>query len=61
MGIAWVDQLCEDLEIPRLSAYGITAGDIPELVEKGRQASSMKANPIQLTPDELAGILTAAL
>jgi hypothetical protein len=31
------------------------------LVEKASQASSMKANPIVLTRDELAGILQRAL
>jgi alcohol dehydrogenase class IV len=36
-----------------LRAYGVTEADIPDLVEKAAQASSMKENPIVLTPQEL--------
>jgi alcohol dehydrogenase class IV len=50
-----------DLRIPGLSAYGISSRDTDELVAKAAQASSMKANPIQLTPAELASVLEAAL
>jgi alcohol dehydrogenase class IV len=39
----------------------MTAGDIPELVEKGARASSMKANPIELERNELTEILEQAL
>jgi len=60
-GIAWVEDLCEDLKIPRLSAYGIAGVDIPALVENGKQASSMQANPIRLTGEELVEILEMAL
>ena len=42
-------------------AYGMTHDDIPLLVEKSAVASSMKANPIELTMDELARILSAAM
>ncbi len=60
-GAAWAADLVEALGIRRLAAYGITAADIPEIVAKSQQASSMKANPIPLTTDELAAILHAAL
>jgi len=60
-GAAWVADLCAALRIPTLGAHGITRPDIPALVEKGSCASSMKPNPIVLTPDELAGILEAAI
>jgi len=60
-GIAWVEELCEDLKIPRLGSYGITGEDLPVLVENGKQASSMQANPIRLTGEELAEILEMAL
>jgi alcohol dehydrogenase class IV len=46
---------------PPLSAYGITAADVPALVTQAKQASSMQANPVALTDDELAEILTRAL
>ncbi len=60
-GVAWVEELAATLTIPRLAAYGIGAADIPEIVAKSRQASSMKANPILLTNDELSAILRDAL
>jgi alcohol dehydrogenase class IV len=60
-GVIWVQELCQALHVPPLSAYGMTPDDIPLLVEKSAVASSMKANPIKLTTDELAGILTRAI
>ncbi|HEY5910318.1 MAG TPA: iron-containing alcohol dehydrogenase [Verrucomicrobiae bacterium] len=60
-GVDWVRRLVEDLGIPRLRAYGVTAAHVNELVDKAAKASSMKANPIVLTREELAGILRAAL
>jgi alcohol dehydrogenase class IV len=60
-GVRWVSELVRDLKIPPLRAYGIGAGHIPELVTKAANASSMKANPVKLAPDELAGLLEQAL
>lgn len=60
-GLGWVRQLVADLQIPGLGAYGLTSQHIPDLVAKAAQASSMKANPIALTPEELAAILASAL
>jgi len=60
-GVEWVRQLCRDLRIPPLSAYGIQEKDVPALVEKASQASSTKGNPITLTMNELQEILTRAL
>jgi len=60
-GAVWVGQLVCDLGIPSLGAYGIQAGDISQIVEKAARASSMKANPLVLTPPELGSILQAAL
>jgi alcohol dehydrogenase class IV len=59
-GADHVRKLCSDLGIPRLRAYGITEGDFPALVEKAARASSMKGNPIALTPEELTAILRKA-
>jgi alcohol dehydrogenase class IV len=59
-GVTWVRQLAADLEIPPLRTYGIGKADFPALVEKAGKASSMKANPLPLTAEELTGILTAA-
>ncbi|HRL13360.1 MAG TPA: iron-containing alcohol dehydrogenase, partial [Aggregatilineales bacterium] len=60
-GAAWLRALRDDLRIPPLSAYGITAADVPDVVEKAAAASSMKGNIISLTIDELGAILTASL
>ena len=59
--LRWVDALCHDLSVPRLSAYGVTRADFPILAQKAAAASSMKANPIVLTPEELGEILAQAL
>jgi alcohol dehydrogenase class IV len=60
-GVEWVGKLVADLRIPSLSHYGLKPEHTAGLVQKASQASSMKANPITLTPEELAGILEQAL
>lgn len=60
-GVTWVADLVDALSIPRLAAHGIAPTDFPEIVAKSQQASSMKANPIALTADELTDILHIAL
>jgi alcohol dehydrogenase class IV len=60
-GADWVARLVQELAVPRLAAYGITQRDAAELVEKSAKASSMKANPIVLTRDELVEILSRAV
>ncbi|MEW6159256.1 MAG: iron-containing alcohol dehydrogenase, partial [Verrucomicrobiota bacterium] len=59
--VDWLRELCADLRIPSLSAFGLTANDFPMLIERGKQASSMKGNPISLTDDELREVLERAL
>jgi alcohol dehydrogenase class IV len=61
MGAAWVRELTAELGIPPLSIYGIQTADLPTLVEKSAQASSMQGNPIQLTNGEMEEILKRAL
>lgn len=60
-GIRWVRDLGAGLNIPPLRTWGVTPADVPVLVEKAKQASSMKANPMALTTEELAEVLTKAL
>ena len=60
-GVAWLNALCEELAVPGLATYGMTKADLPTLVEKSANASSMKGNPITLTSDELQSILLNAL
>jgi alcohol dehydrogenase class IV len=56
-GIAWLDETCTLLEIPPLRSYGMTVADISPVAAKAARASSMQANPIVLTQEELEVIL----
>jgi alcohol dehydrogenase class IV len=60
-GIAWISQLCRDLEVPPLRAYGIGKENVDELCNKASVSSSMKANPVVLTKAELTELLTRSL
>jgi alcohol dehydrogenase class IV len=60
-GVEWVGKLVADLQIPHLSKYGIHEEHVADLILKAANASSMKANPIALTPEELAETLRAAI
>jgi len=60
-GLKWVRALALDLRVPRLAGFGIRREHFPDLVAKAANASSMKANPIVLTPEELTEILESAL
>ena len=60
-GVEWVRELAAGLSLQRLGAFGIGEEDVPEIVAKAANASSMKANPIVLTSAELAETLRLAL
>jgi alcohol dehydrogenase class IV len=60
-GVVWVEKLIGELPVPKLGAYGIREEHIADIVAKAANASSMKANPIALTPDELAQTLRRAV
>lgn len=59
--VAWLRRLVTDLGIPGLSAHGVGAELVPDLVVNAARASSMKANPVKLTREELTAIVEAAL
>jgi alcohol dehydrogenase class IV len=59
-GLAWLTDVSTTLKVPALSSLGIPKEAIPEIASKAGKASSMKANPIELTPPELEAILEAA-
>lgn len=59
-GIEWVHALCIEVNVPALRAWGINQANLPGVVEKAAQASSMKANPLPLTGEELLAVVTAA-
>ena len=58
--VDWIFNLCNSLNIPRLSDLGINKKHFQTIVEKAKRASSMKGNPIQLTDQELLSILNQA-
>jgi alcohol dehydrogenase class IV len=60
-GVEWAQNLCQRLMVPPLSTFGISETDIPMVVEKSKNASSMKGNPIRLKDEELTEILKRAV
>lgn len=60
-GAAWIRRLVADLGIAGLAAYGVGPATIEELVGNAARASSMRANPVELTREELAAIIEGAL
>ncbi len=60
-GAIWLSELVRDLGVPGLAAYGISATDCAAVSVKAAKASSMKANPVELTERELAQVFTASL
>jgi alcohol dehydrogenase class IV len=60
-GQHWIEHTCALLEIPTLSAYGLTDRDTDEVVAKAARSSSMQGNPVALTTEDLAEVFRAAL
>lgn len=59
--VEWVEALCGYLRFSKLGTYGIREQHFPGLIEAAARSSSMKANPIVLTPDELFTTIRAAI
>ena len=59
-GIEFTRSLARQLAIPPLRQYGLTPERIPELAALGRQASSMRYNPVALPEATLAEVLARA-
>lgn len=59
--ITWCAELVTAFSLPRLQSWGVASHDIAEIVRRAANASSMKANPLPLTVDEMSAILHAAL
>jgi alcohol dehydrogenase class IV len=58
--VAWLKDLSRSLRVPTLAELGFHPELLAEAIEKARKASSMKANPIDLSPSELEAILALA-
>jgi len=59
--IEWMQALIDYLHIPTLGDFKVSRADFSTLVTLSRRSSSMKANVIQLSDDELTEILEGAL
>lgn len=57
--IPYLHALTTRLHIPKLSQWGIQESDLEEIARKAAAASSMKANPVSLSHEELVKILRA--
>jgi alcohol dehydrogenase class IV len=57
---AWIDNLCAEMNIPRLRDLGVRKNEFPEIIEQSAVASSMRANPVVLNREDLHQILTDA-
>jgi len=58
---AWAAQLSHNLRIPPLSSYGLSSAHFSRLIPAALAASSMKGNPIPLSPAQLHELLSRAL
>lgn len=59
--IKFVRELCVQLKIPSLAHFGVKLSDLPEIASQSMKSSSMRANPVSFSQDELEGILISAL
>ena len=59
-GIFWLETICRQMDIPKLSQFGVSEDLISELVPKAKKASSMQGNPIELTARELTEVIKSA-
>jgi len=53
-------ELCRALGVKRLREFGVRRAEFPIIIEKAAAASSMKGNPVALTPEQLGEILEQA-
>jgi alcohol dehydrogenase class IV len=60
-GLAWLQELVEALEVPRLRALGLGEGQIAAAAAQAQQSSSMRGNPVPLAAEDLAAILRQSL
>jgi alcohol dehydrogenase class IV len=55
-----IKELCRLFAVPGLKALGLDQNDFSTAVEKAKNSSSMKGNPIKLTDEELLSIIKTA-
>lgn len=59
--LAWMDRVVAKLCVQSLRRYGISEADADDIVARAMDASSMKANPVELSAEELRSVLVAAI
>jgi alcohol dehydrogenase class IV len=59
--VDWLRALVDRLSLRGLASYGLTEDLIPRVAASARTSSSMRSNPVELTEEELAGVLRASL
>jgi alcohol dehydrogenase class IV len=60
-GIAWLEEVNAELNIPTLSKLGIQGSDVEEILAQVEVASSTQGNPVRLSREELKEIFFASL
>lgn len=60
-GVLFVRELSRELQIPSLAKFGMGPEHAQEVVEKSARASSMKANPVTLSTEELTEVFLRSL
>lgn len=60
-GVAWVKDLAEDLGVPSLASFGLTAESVAALTERAAATSSMRGNPVPLSTADLREIVEKAM
>ncbi|MBV8865834.1 MAG: iron-containing alcohol dehydrogenase [Acidobacteriaceae bacterium] len=60
-GCDWIVELCGELDVVPLRSHGLKTEQIPDLVSKAAETSSMKGNPLPLTHAELTAIAERAI
>jgi len=60
-GVEHIVELVKHCDVPGLGSFGLKESDFPSVIEKSKQSSSMKGNPVALTDEELGDMLRLAL
>jgi len=59
--VAFTEDLRRELHIPLLQEFGMKTSDVPRIVSLAKKASSMRFNPVVLSDETLAAVLTAGI
>ena len=59
-GVEWVRGVTRAIGIGRLGEHGLTDAVMADVIEPALRASSMKGNPVELSPGELRDVLEQA-